>query len=571
MAINYDGIELSDDDIRLMQIKSWEMYKYIREFCDEHGLLFYACGGSCIGAVRERGFIKWDDDIDLFMPREDYNKLRVLWPKYADKRYRLVYSKPGTITGDLMLKICDTETTLITTYQQNVKMPQGLTLDILPLDGCPKPGSFARRIQMLQALFFSLFYSSAVPRNHGSIIAFGANVLLTLVGNERARLHLSRHFEKQMSKYPFKECEYVTELCAGPKYMRNEYRREWFDSATELPFEDDVLRVPVGYHEYLTMAFGDYMTPPESNQQRPHHGHVVFEPQKPYEQYLEELTPEQKRSKELRMLVLRRVIEFCQERDIPVFLSRATLLGAVIQKGFLPWDTELQLQMLREDYDRFIRLFAEEDQSLFSIRAPELDNTCPYTVAKVSVSDTEVVKVGEPAGPDNPGIAVDIFPLDKVPENPVARFWYFIQVAVWRQLFLSSLRWKAGNQHLKLYASVASVIRSILHLILTPVKAGWVFDRFQRVRVKYQNSDSNIVGYYSATGAVHYPKKLLFPVAEMKFAGATCPVPAEWDKVLSAEYGDFMELPSRSQRLRRRIMSIAFGRWRKDNPGSKRK
>ena len=53
-------------------------------FCEEHNLTCYFCGGGCIGAIRSQGFIPWDDDLDFFMPRPDYEKLKVLWPKYAD-------------------------------------------------------------------------------------------------------------------------------------------------------------------------------------------------------------------------------------------------------------------------------------------------------------------------------------------------------------------------------------------------------------------------------------------------------------------------------------------------------
>ena len=156
--------ELTEDELRQMQLKSWQMYQYFADFCDRHDLLYYACGGCCIGAVRDGGFVPWDDDIDVFMPRPDYEKLARLWCKdSANKQYLYVRSHKNMVTGDLMAKICDAHTTLVTTYQVDKKMPQGLTMDILPLDGCPPPGSFARRIQKLLALVFSLFCAQSVP------------------------------------------------------------------------------------------------------------------------------------------------------------------------------------------------------------------------------------------------------------------------------------------------------------------------------------------------------------------------------------------------------------------------
>ena len=72
-----------------IQEKELSMLLYFKEFCDKHNLRFYLCGGGLIGAIRHNGFIPWDDDLDLFMPRPDYEKLAELWPKVC--RYRTVY------------------------------------------------------------------------------------------------------------------------------------------------------------------------------------------------------------------------------------------------------------------------------------------------------------------------------------------------------------------------------------------------------------------------------------------------------------------------------------------------
>lgn len=76
-------------DLRAIQLKSLELLLYFKEICDKNGLLFYFCGGCCIGALRNQGFIPWDDDIDVFMPRKDYERLPQVWAEQADtSRYR---------------------------------------------------------------------------------------------------------------------------------------------------------------------------------------------------------------------------------------------------------------------------------------------------------------------------------------------------------------------------------------------------------------------------------------------------------------------------------------------------
>lgn len=265
------SLKLDTQTIEMMQQKSWEIYRYFAEFCTEHKLKFFACGGCCIGAVRHGGFIPWDDDVDLFMPRDDYNQLLKIWNKYAIPKYRLIISTPDMITGDLMAKICDENTTLVTTYQRGKHMPHGLTMDILPLDGCPQPGSLARKIQKIYALLFSLYFSQTIPKNHGGFKAAVAKILLTIIPGKRLKYRLAKIFEKKMTKYSIADCEYLTELCSGPRYMQNEFPKEWFSDTKKLAFSDSEIVVPTGYNEYLSLVFGDYMTLPPEDKQVPHH------------------------------------------------------------------------------------------------------------------------------------------------------------------------------------------------------------------------------------------------------------------------------------------------------------
>lgn len=280
-----DAIVLTPEQLREMQLKSLEMFRYLKAFCSEHDLLVYLCGGCCIGALRHRGFIPWDDDIDVMMPREDYERLAELWPKYADtSRYSYLRSSESLVTGDLMAKICDNNTTCVTVYQQDLDIPQGLTLDIIPLDGCPSNRA-RRRIQKIWALIFALFCAQSVPENHGSLVAFGAKTLLSIFDGKRIRHKIWRYAERRMSRYPISECDLITELCSGPGYMKNEYPADIFAAAVLKDFEGEKMPLPQGYDEYLRIAFGDYMQMPPKDKQKPHHHVALLDLETSYRDY----------------------------------------------------------------------------------------------------------------------------------------------------------------------------------------------------------------------------------------------------------------------------------------------
>ena len=143
MMYSIEEEENEMSDLKAIQARSLEMAEYFVAFCKEHGLLCYLCGGGAIGALRHKGFIPWDDDLDFFMPRKDYEKLAELWPRYADERYFLSKSDRDFVDRNLFITIRDKETTCIKPYQQDLDLPHGLALDVLPLDYFSKHQLFA--------------------------------------------------------------------------------------------------------------------------------------------------------------------------------------------------------------------------------------------------------------------------------------------------------------------------------------------------------------------------------------------------------------------------------------------
>lgn len=265
------SMTFSAEQLDKLHEKSLNLFIHFKDICDKNGLLMYFCGGCCIGALRHGGFIPWDDDIDVFMPREDYEKLEKIWNEQANiEKYSYHKTDKTHFTRNQFATINDNNTTFIKKYQADLDINHGLVLDILPLDGCPNSW-FARKMQKIWALIYSLFIIGQAPENHSKTIFWGGKIILAIFRSKKIRYKIWRLAERKMTKYKISECDKITELCSGPHYMQNEYPAEAFRSAVYKKFEGYDMPIPCGYDEYLKIAFGDYMTPPPLEKQAPHH------------------------------------------------------------------------------------------------------------------------------------------------------------------------------------------------------------------------------------------------------------------------------------------------------------
>ena len=281
----FQPYEIDPATLQKMHDKMLGMLLYFEEFCAEHGLMFYLCGGGAIGAIREKGFVPWDDDIDCFMPRPDYEKLPELWEKYGDKE-RFAFCRTDETVNyhhpDSTLR--DRNTTFICTYTQHQDICHGLCFDIIPIDGCPT-SKFKRYVQLFYAFVFALFNTQRLPNNKGKLFRTGAKIAYALIPSKKLRYKLWKHAEKQMTKYHWEDCDYVTELIGSIKGMLLVHPKEWFDSQVWVDFEGHKAPLMAGYHQYLTLIFGNYMQRPPVEQQVAKHELAFVDMDRPYTDY----------------------------------------------------------------------------------------------------------------------------------------------------------------------------------------------------------------------------------------------------------------------------------------------
>jgi lipopolysaccharide cholinephosphotransferase len=274
----------NEHEIRSVQLKALDILEHFMDFCNKHALSCFVIGGALIGAAREGGFIAWDDDIDVFMPRGDYEKLLELWPRDGLGQYMLCRSNEEINYRHTDTSIVDTATTFINTHSKDLNIAHGICIDIIPLDGCA-PGGIKRAMQIFWAMAFCLFNAQRLPDNQGRLAKVLAKAAYAIVQKPKTRYKIWSMAEKRMSQYPISESAYVAELVTGMKYLKLRYPKEIFASSVQLGFEGTQISAPAGYRQYLSMAFGDYMSPPPESERKPKHHTEYYSATQPYAEF----------------------------------------------------------------------------------------------------------------------------------------------------------------------------------------------------------------------------------------------------------------------------------------------
>ena len=274
-----------DAQTRKIQEKLLGILLYFQQFCDENGLRFTLAGGTCLGAVRHQGFIPWDDDLDVFMLREDYEKLPELWEKNADtSRFSCVRSDDKINIHHTSTEIKDNNTTFINRHGVDVDMHQGLMIDVIALDGVAD-APLSRLHQMLQSMIFCCFNFQRLPNHKSKLTYYATKAALTIVRSDKLKYKLWKAAEGQIAKYGVADHPLVASFGEGVAIMRQRFPKEWFLNPGYATFEGYTMPVPADTDKYLTISYGDYMQLPPPEEQVCRHDAVFIDLDHSYKQY----------------------------------------------------------------------------------------------------------------------------------------------------------------------------------------------------------------------------------------------------------------------------------------------
>ncbi len=272
-----------------------DIFKEYSRICDKYNLRYFAIGGTCIGAIRHQGFIPWDDDLDVAMPYEDYQKFRKIAKKELKKPYELYDILDNKRCTHTFLKIHNTETAFIeSTVSDFPERRTGVFMDIMPIVGLPSSDKdikqFIQKCKKIErwnsAHRFTIKERIKINKNVKSLKTIGFRLLSSFIRVGKPFNYYSRKYEKWISKYKFGTTERV--FFAWRFTLRGNYKNVFpysiFSDYLKVPFEDTMIRVPKNYDEYLKMDFGDYMKLPPKEKQVTCHETVIIDLNRSYKE-----------------------------------------------------------------------------------------------------------------------------------------------------------------------------------------------------------------------------------------------------------------------------------------------
>lgn len=263
--------EISADELKVLQM---DVMSSVHRFCEKYNLRYSLACGSMLGAARHKGYIPWDDDIDIYLLREDYDRMIKIFPDLWEGRYKFCTLERDSKWGLPFGKVCDTKT--IVKEGVNHIYELGVNIDVFPIDKVPEDEEEWKKYDAHRRKCFD-FYSRRVVLppvfNFHNGKPFLRNVLATGI---KPFLHLvsvhtlAKWFQKVATKYNKTESARVFE-CAQGIFQKHPFPRALFDNRILMPFEDREYMCFADYDSYLTNGFGNWHQLPPKEKQVTHH------------------------------------------------------------------------------------------------------------------------------------------------------------------------------------------------------------------------------------------------------------------------------------------------------------
>ena len=276
-----------------LQQKQLDILKAFIRVCDKHNLEYFLMYGTALGAIRHKGFIPWDDDIDVGMPRADYEKYIQLQSEYEDTPYFIQTFKSDPCYIYNYAKLRDSSTTFLENAFKNHRINQGVFIDVFPVDGMSREEGDREKIGKKNKFIWRQVYFSYLPALRRKIHkrTWLKDILLNIVAGLFYVFDIAHYRNKRVERFvrqvPFEEAK-MAGIMFGFTWRINCMPADIFRETIKVPFEDIEVKVVKQYDRYLTLLYKDYMKFPPVEQQVGHHYNSGVSLEQGYEDYMKE-------------------------------------------------------------------------------------------------------------------------------------------------------------------------------------------------------------------------------------------------------------------------------------------
>ena len=260
-----------DYDLRKLQSIILYIAKEIKRVCDKNAIDYTMIGGTLIGAVRHKGVIPWDDDMDFVMTRHNYERFLEACEVDLQEQFEVVNWRSNSNYGNGFTKIMLKGTEAIEEGKENVQYPHCIFVDVFPFDNIPDS-----RLKQLYQKWKTYFCIRMIQQKEGSTRKYNstkkkmAYSILKCLSHGFSADFLIRVCEKEMSRYKNCQTNQMTSMTGYYGYEKEKIEKGLFQEYIELPFEDTTFKAIKEYVRYLSQVFGNYMELPPVEKRRSH-------------------------------------------------------------------------------------------------------------------------------------------------------------------------------------------------------------------------------------------------------------------------------------------------------------